>query len=46
LRYQGCADGAEVRLIRIDDFPHDWARDEIDATAAMWEFFRGHSLPR
>ena len=46
MRYQGCADGAEVRLIRIDDFGHDWARDEIDATAAMWQFFQRHSLTR
>ena len=46
MRYQRCADDAEVRLIRIDDFPHDWARDEIDATAAMWEFFKSHSLRR
>jgi polyhydroxybutyrate depolymerase len=46
MRYQGCADGAEVRLIRIDDFGHDWARDEIDATVAMWQFFKVHSLSR
>lgn len=44
LRYQGCDDGAEVRLIRIDDLGHVWAREEIDATAAMWEFFEEHSL--
>jgi polyhydroxybutyrate depolymerase len=44
LRYQGCDDGAEVRLIRIDYLGHVWAREEIDATAAMWEFFQGHTL--
>jgi len=44
LRYTGCKDGAEVRLIRIDGLQHTWARDEIDATAAMWEFFRSHTL--
>lgn len=43
LRYEGCA--AEVRLVRIDGLEHRWARDEIDATTAMWEFFEGHSLP-
>jgi polyhydroxybutyrate depolymerase len=42
LRYEGC--DAEVRLVRIDGLAHVWARDEIDATAAMWEFFRGHTL--
>lgn len=45
LRYEGCRDGAEVRLVRIDGLVHRWARDEVDATAAMWEFFRAHSLP-
>jgi polyhydroxybutyrate depolymerase len=44
LRYAGCRDGAEVRLIRIDGLVHRWARDEIDATRTMWEFFRGHAL--
>jgi polyhydroxybutyrate depolymerase len=42
LRYEGCA--AETRLVRIDGLQHRWARDEVDATAAMWEFFRAHSL--
>jgi polyhydroxybutyrate depolymerase len=42
LRYQGC--DAEVRLIRVDGLVHAWARDEIDATRTMWEFFRGESL--
>jgi hypothetical protein len=23
---------------------HRWARDEIDATAAAWDFFRAHIL--
>ena len=44
LRYQDCDNGAEVRLVRIDGLGHVWARDEIDATAAMWEFFERHSL--
>jgi polyhydroxybutyrate depolymerase len=44
LHYDGCKGGAEVRLIRVDGLVHRWARDEIDATAAAWEFFRRHSL--
>jgi len=46
LRYSGCDDGAEVRLVRIDGLGHTWVREEIDATAAMWEFFEQHSLRR
>jgi polyhydroxybutyrate depolymerase len=42
LRYEGC--NADTRLVRIDGLQHRWARDEIDATQAMWEFFRTHSL--
>lgn len=44
LRYEGCDDGAEVRLVRIDGLGHVWARDEVDATEAMWEFFERHAL--
>ena len=44
LRYEGC--DAEVRLVRIDGLVHAWARDEVDATREMWEFFRTQSLPR
>jgi polyhydroxybutyrate depolymerase len=46
MRYAGCGDGAQVRLIRIDGLGHTWAREEIDATAAMWEFFASHTLRR
>lgn len=46
VRYAGCDGGAEVRLIRIDGLGHSWAREDIDATAAMWQFFRSHVLPR
>jgi polyhydroxybutyrate depolymerase len=42
LRYEGC--DAEVRLVRIDGLVHRWARDEVDATAEAWRFFRSHSL--
>lgn len=46
LRYEGCADNAEVRLVRIDGLGHTWARTEIDATTAMWQFFSRHARPR
>jgi polyhydroxybutyrate depolymerase len=45
LRYQ-CADGAEVRLIRIDGLGHTWTHKEIDTTAVMWQFFKSHRLAR
>lgn len=44
IRYQGCRDGAEVSLVRVDGLGHAWARDEVDATAAAWAFFRRHAL--
>jgi polyhydroxybutyrate depolymerase len=44
IRYQGCDNDADVRLIRIDGLGHSWAREEIDATEAMWQFFRSHTL--
>ena len=44
LRYAGCAGGADVTLIRVDGLVHRWARDEIDATAAAWDFFKAHTL--
>jgi len=44
LRYEGCRDGAEARLIRIDGLRHEWAREQVDATAVMWAFFESHSL--
>jgi polyhydroxybutyrate depolymerase len=43
LRYEGCK--ADVRLVRIDGLAHRWARDEVDATRVMWEFFRAQKLP-
>jgi polyhydroxybutyrate depolymerase len=42
--YNGCDGGAEVRLVRIDGLGHTWARQEIDATSAMWAFFQRHAL--
>lgn len=46
LRYGGCANGSEVRLIRIDGLQHAWARKEVDTTAVMWQFFKSHRLNR
>jgi polyhydroxybutyrate depolymerase len=43
LSYKGC--DAEVKLVRVDGLVHSWARDEIDATAAAWEFFKAQRLP-
>ena len=42
LSYKGC--DADVRLVRVDGLVHAWARDEIDATAAAWEFFKTQRL--
>jgi polyhydroxybutyrate depolymerase len=43
LSYAGC--DAEVRLVRVDGLVHRWARDEVDATAEAWKFFRVQRLP-
>jgi polyhydroxybutyrate depolymerase len=44
MRYGGCRDGAEVRLIRIDALGHTWTRKEVDTTEVMWQFFKSHRL--
>jgi polyhydroxybutyrate depolymerase len=44
MRYDGCKGGAEVRLIRVDGLTHAWAREQVDATAVMWQFFARHAL--
>jgi polyhydroxybutyrate depolymerase len=44
MRYQGCQRGSEVRMVRVDGLGHTWARQEIDATAAIWQFFSQHAL--
>ena len=46
MRYEGCAEGADVRLIRIDGLGHAWTRSQIDTTAVMWQFFKSHQLHR
>jgi polyhydroxybutyrate depolymerase len=45
MRYAGCRNGTEVRLIRIDGLGHTWPRNEVDATAAIWQFFESQRLP-
>jgi polyhydroxybutyrate depolymerase len=44
LRYAGCRNGAEVRLIRIDGLGHRWTHEEVDTTGVMWQFFKVHRL--
>jgi polyhydroxybutyrate depolymerase len=44
MRYAGCRDGAEVRMIRIDGLGHTWTRKEIDTTEVMWQFFKTKHL--
>lgn len=46
MRYEGCADGTEVRMIRIDGLGHTWAKKEVDTTGVMWQFFKNHRLSR
>jgi len=44
MRYAGCRDGVEVRIIRIDGLGHAWTRKEVDTTEVMWQFFRNQRL--
>ena len=46
MRYDGCADGSEVRIVRIDGLGHAWTRKEVDTTVVMWQFFKSHHLNR
>jgi polyhydroxybutyrate depolymerase len=46
MHYAGCADGAEVRMIRIDGLGHTWTKREVDTTGVMWQFFKSHRLGR
>ena len=46
MRYNGCADGSEVRMIRIDGLGHTWTHTEVDTTAVMWQFFKSHRLTK
>jgi polyhydroxybutyrate depolymerase len=42
MRYDGCAGGTEVRMIRIDGLGHTWTKTEVDTTGVMWQFFKNH----
>ena len=42
MRYQGCATGTDVRMIRIDGLGHTWTRTEVDTTGVMWQFFKNY----
>lgn len=42
MRYDGCANGIEVRMIRIDGLGHTWTKTEVDTTGVMWQFFKNH----
>jgi polyhydroxybutyrate depolymerase len=44
MRYDGCRESAEVRMIRIDGLGHTWTKQEIDTTGVMWQFFKKHRL--
>ena len=46
MRYDGCGDGTEVRMIRIDGLGHTWTKKEVDTTGVMWQFFKSHRLTR
>lgn len=46
MRYEACADGSEVRMIRVDGLGHAWTRKEVDTTLVMWQFFKSHRLDR
>jgi polyhydroxybutyrate depolymerase len=46
MRYDGCGDGTEVRMIRIDGLGHAWTKKEVDTTGVMWQFFKRHRLTR
>jgi len=44
MRYVGCREDVELRLIRIDGLGHTWPRQEVDATNAIWKFFETQRL--
>jgi polyhydroxybutyrate depolymerase len=46
MRYEGCTNGTEVRMIRIDGLGHTWTKVEVDTTAVMWQFFKSHRRGR
>jgi len=46
MRYDGCGEGTDVRMIRIDALGHMWTKKEVDTTGVMWQFFKRHRLSR
>ena len=44
MRYDGCGNGIEVRMVRIDGLGHTWTKREVDTTDVMWQFFKSHRL--
>jgi polyhydroxybutyrate depolymerase len=44
MHYDGCKQGSEVRIIRIDGLGHAWTHKEVDTTAVMWQFFKSHAM--
>jgi len=44
MRYEGCRDGSEVEMIRIDGLGHTWTKVEVDTTTVMWQFLKKHRL--
>ncbi|HEY0957382.1 MAG TPA: PHB depolymerase family esterase [Roseateles sp.] len=44
VRYAGCSGGAEVRLLRVNGMGHIWPRTEVDASDAIWQFFKAQAL--
>jgi polyhydroxybutyrate depolymerase len=33
-----------VRLLRVERLGHVWPRGDVDATQAIWQFFKTHPL--
>lgn len=44
MRYEGCGEGTEVRMIRIDGLGHTWTKREVDTTTVIWQFFKRYRL--
>lgn len=43
--WSDCVDGAEIKLYTIEGGGHVWPKRAIDATSAVWDFFKAHTLP-
>jgi polyhydroxybutyrate depolymerase len=40
-----CAGGTAVRLITVADAGHQWPKQPVNTTAAIWSFFEAHPRP-